>query len=96
MTQIENDKDTTCPKCGKSMTQEPVSDRYLKPGTELQNKFIVGYSIGAGGFGNTYIGLDKRLLRKVAIKEFYPEQYVTRASDGLTVIVQDNSLAPRF
>ena len=96
MTQIENDKDTTCPKCGKSLEQEPVAERYLKPGTELQNKFIVGYPIGAGGFGNTYIGLDKLLLRKVAIKEFYPEQYVTRSADGLRITVQDESLMPRF
>lgn len=96
MTQIENDRETQCPHCKKPLGSEHVSKRYLKPGTELQNKFIVGYPIGAGGFGNTYIGVDKLLLRKVAIKEFYPEQYVTRAMDGMKVTVTDNSLATRF
>lgn len=96
MTQIKEEKLNKCPNCGKSLTPEPVSDRYLKPGTELQNKFIVGYPIGAGGFGNTYIGWNKLLLRRVAIKEFYPEQYITRAKDRVTVSVATETLQPRF
>lgn len=74
----------------------PVSQKFLKPGTILQGKFIVGYPIGAGGFGNTYIGWNQLLLRKVAIKEYYPEQYITRADDHLTVTVPDKGLQPRF
>ncbi len=96
MTQIKEEKLNKCPNCGKSLSPEPVSDRYLKPGTELQNKFIVGYPIGAGGFGNTYIGWNKLLLRRVAIKEFYPEQYITRAKDSVTVSVATETLQPRF
>ncbi len=96
MAQIPDEKKDSCPVCGKSLAEEQQSEKFLKPGTVLQGKFIVGYPIGAGGFGNTYIGWNQLLLRKVAIKEFYPEQYITRASDHVTVTVPDPSLQPRF
>lgn len=96
MQQIQDDKLHTCPNCGKSLKSEQTSPKFLRPGTVLQGKFIVGYPLGAGGFGNTYIGWNQLLLRKVAIKEFYPEQYSRRATDGVTVTVTNGSLQPRF
>lgn len=96
MHQIQDEKLHTCPNCKKSLTIQPVSPRYLKPGTVLQGKFILGYPLGSGGFGNTYIGWNRLLLRKVAVKEFYPEQYIGRASDGVTVTVAEEKLQPRF
>lgn len=96
MTQIREEKLHICPNCRKSLTAQPVSDRYLKPGTVLQNKFIVGYPIGSGGFGNTYIGWNRLLLRKVAVKEFFPEQYIQRTGDNVTVSLVTENLKPRF
>lgn len=96
MTQIQDEKLHTCPNCGKPLTSDPVSDRYLKPGTVLQNKFIIGYPIGSGGFGNTYIGWNRLLLRKVAVKEFFPEQYIRRTGDNVTVSLMAENLKPRF
>jgi len=96
MTQIENEHVGHCHACGKSLKPESVSAKFLKPGTELGGRFIVGFPLGAGGFGNTYIGWNKVLLRKVAIKEFYPEQYVKRAEDGLHITVTDEKQFPRF
>ncbi len=96
MQQISNEKARTCPKCGKSLEPEPQKERFLKAGTVLGGKFIAGYPLGAGGFGNTYIGWDKVLCRKVAIKEFYPKQYSVRGRDGVTVTVADERLRPRF
>lgn len=96
MAQLSEQKTDTCPKCGKSLKEAPISPKFLKPGTILQGKFIVGYPIGAGGFGNTYIGWNQLLLRKVAIKEFYPEQYITRADNHVTVTVPNKDLQPRF
>lgn len=96
MTQIREEKLHICPNCGKSLTADPVSDRYLKPGTVLQNKFIIGYPIGSGGFGNTYIGWNRLLLRKVAVKEFFPEQYIRRTGDNMTVSLMAENLKPRF
>ena len=96
MSQISNDKASTCPVCGKSLDPEEQKPRFLKPGTVLAGKFIVGYHLGSGGFGNTYIGWDQILQRKVAIKEFYPEQYCGRGQDGLTVVVTDERLISRY
>ena len=89
MSPIQKSKLNTCPHCGNSLAFEPVDSKYLKPGTILQKKFVVGYPIGSGGFGNTYIGWDKFLLRKVAIKEYYPKQYVSR--DDATTEITLNS-----
>lgn len=96
MQQISNDKAHSCPNCGKSMDPEPQPERFLQPGAVLGGKFIVGCPLGAGGFGNTYIGWDNLLCRKIAIKEFYPEQYCTRGQDGSTVTVTEERLHPRF
>lgn len=96
MTQLEDKKLNTCPNCGKSLTPESLQPRYLKPGTVLKGRFVVGYPLGAGGFGNTYIGWDQVLLRKVAIKEFYPEQYSGRTMNGVSVSVANKELEPRF
>ena len=51
---------------------------HLSPGQVLHGKYLVGNSIGEGGFGITYIGRDLVLDIKVAIKEFYPNGYVNR------------------
>ena len=96
MQQIKDERLHTCPNCKKSLQLQQVPSRYLRPGTVLQRKFVVGYPLGAGGFGNTYIGWNQVLLRKVAVKEFYPEQYSGRSADGVTVTVSDGNLQPRF
>lgn len=96
MHQIENEKAHNCPKCGKSLKVQEQDTKFLRPGTVLQGKYIVGYPLGNGGFGNTYIGWNLFLQCKVAIKEFYPVQYSKRAEDGVTVSVSEESSAPRF
>ena len=96
MHQLQNERAHTCPQCGKSLAPEQQPDRFLKAGTVLGRKFVVGYPLGAGGFGNTYIGWDKLLFRKIAIKEFYPKQYCARGQDGLQVGVTDERLQTRF
>ena len=73
-----------CPNCfaqtfdGKKCT----SCRYIVKGERsvedlrqfflLKNRYVIGHSIGAGGFGITYIGRDLTLQRRVAIKEYFP------------------------
>lgn len=44
------------------------------------NRYMVGRVLGEGGFGITYIGCDLRLEMKVAIKEYFPTDKVTRNS----------------
>lgn len=76
--------DYYCPKCGKLMTHE-VPGEHLLPGSVLDNRYMVGYAIGQGGFGITYIGFDKVLEARVAIKEYFPTGYVTRLNSDYTV-----------
>lgn len=66
--------------CGYDLTTKNEDVHVLQPGTILQGKYYVGNVLGEGGFGITYIGYDLNLEIKIAIKEFYPNGYVTRES----------------
>lgn len=68
-----------CPHCGYIEGTPPEQAYYLMPGTILDNRYIIGTSIGFGGFGITYRAYDTVLNILVAIKEFYPAGLVNRA-----------------
>ena len=72
-----NDGSEFCFNCGKPVNSNHPP-HHLKPGTILHNQYLVGNSIGEGGFGITYVGLDLSLDMKIAIKEFYPSGYANR------------------
>ena len=80
---------TFCRYCGKNINESSDMGPYqLKPGTVLQNRYLIGRVLGEGGFGITYIGLDKVLTKRVAVKEFYPAGAAHRASvvsDGVII-----------
>ena len=69
--------DRYCLHCGKEIKEDSYP-HHLKPGTILDNKYLVGNAIGEGGFGITYVGLDLTLDMKIAIKEFYPSGFANR------------------
>ena len=75
-----------CPHCGKEAVSAELPPHYLRPGLELNNKYIVGRTLGEGGFGITYIGRDKNLDMRVAIKEYYPSGFVSRNSSASLTI----------
>jgi serine/threonine protein kinase len=50
----------------------------LPIGTVLHNRFEITGFLGEGGFGITYLGFDKTLERKVAVKEFFPHTFAFR------------------
>lgn len=82
-----------CTSC-MSEANKPNMPHQLKPGTILNNKYLVGNVLGEGGFGITYIGLDIMLKIKVAIKEYYPNGYVNRnngATNKITITAQNNA-----
>jgi len=66
-----------CPHCGYT-SNAPSSHIFLKPGTVLFGKYMVGRVLGQGGFGITYLGWDMNLDVKLAIKEFFPHGLVNR------------------
>ncbi len=70
--------ETRCPHCGSPEQPSTLSSVQLKPRTLLCHKYVVGKSLGRGGFGITYLGFDTILARKIAIKEYFPSSLATR------------------
>ena len=67
-----------CPHCGYALGSPPKEAYHLSPETVLKGRYIVGKTLGYGGFGVTYLGWDAVLERKVAIKEYLPNDFSTR------------------
>jgi len=75
-----------CPTCGQKDIPSKQHPLYLKPRTLLKQQYIVGKALGQGGFGITYIGFDRWLHKKVAIKEYLPAALATRDFREASVI----------
>lgn len=69
--------DSTCKHCQKLIDYQSKS-YHLRVGTKLNKRYLIGSSLGEGGFGITYIAYDTVLALRVAIKEYYPLKKVTR------------------
>lgn len=67
-----------CPLCGYVQTSDSEEIRYLRPGTILQERYVIGTVKGAGGFGIVYRAWDNNLGKMMAIKEFFPAQLIAR------------------
>ncbi|UCE30805.1 MAG: protein kinase [Burkholderiales bacterium] len=61
--------------------ETPRSGSTLPPGTRL-NEFEIVRLLAAGSVGGLYLAEDRLLGRRVAIKEFLPEQIALRTADG--------------
>ncbi|MBR8829831.1 MAG: Serine/threonine-protein kinase PknD [Chroococcopsis gigantea SAG 12.99] len=70
-------KSDYCPRCGAYL---PALLRdLLAKSTELRNgTYEIDHALGRGNFGITYHAHHHQLGRRVAIKEFYPQDYATR------------------
>ncbi len=65
-----------CGSCGKPLNYQ-ASPFHLPAGTIL-GAYRLGAVLGQGGFGITYIALDTKSGRRVAIKEYFPVQCCRR------------------
>lgn len=82
MQEVENRNSVgVCPHCKYDLTHIESDTHQLQPFTILSGKYLVGKVIGEGGFGITYLGFDLNLELIVAIKEFYPNGFVTREAN---------------
>ncbi len=69
-----------CPHCG-FVGENSEQLHLLRPGTVLNERYLIGNALGQGGFGITYIGRDLKLQMRVAVKEYYPNGYSIRNSE---------------
>lgn len=85
-----------CPNCGYVPGTQAESLLHLQPGTVLAGRYTVGKVIGFGGFGVTYISWDQTLQQSVAIKEYLPSEFATRAGGQTHVTVFSGNKAEQF
>ncbi len=72
-------KNGICPCCGARQGAEQGKDpRVLPPGRILHGQYILGRTIGVGGFGITYLAYDLLGNHRVALKELFPCKDVVR------------------
>ncbi len=92
----ERGLELTCLHCGYKADVKPESLLHLPPGFVLQDKYLLGRVLGQGGFGITYLAWDLTLNIKLAIKEYLPQQLVTRTAGSYTVTVYKPALTEDF
>ncbi len=76
-----------CPRCGTNNATLQNQQHQLPVGTILAGAYLVGKALGQGGFGVTYVGWDLNFDQKVAVKEYYPNGFVTREMSMQTTVV---------
>ena len=89
--QVVDDSYDVCPYCGYKEKENDVPRWILPPGTILNGKYQVGRSLGEGGFGITYLAWDVNMETKIAIKEYFPANIVSRdnTSEGGNHVAQN-------
>jgi beta-lactam-binding protein with PASTA domain len=91
-TETEN----VCPYCGYVVGTLPEQGNHMLPASRIHDRYYVGRVIGYGGFGVTYIGYDTELDRKVAIKEYMPNEFSGRVQGETKVTVYEGDRAEQF
>lgn len=71
-----------CRYCGYKFSEAEQNNSVLCPMTMLQDKYIIGRTLGIGGFGITYLAYDLFAKQKVAIKEYFPSELAVTDTFG--------------
>ncbi len=79
-----------CSYCGYSEGTGQAFPYHLVPGTLLNERYLLGKVLGHGGFGITYIAWDLKMLRKAAIKEYFPQNVAARNAGEMEVTAFSN------
>ena len=91
-----DEKLTVCPHCGFNEAALRQESYYLKPGTIIGGKYIVGKALSYGGYTVTYIGMDAEKTRKVMIKEYLPSDFSTRSEGDTEVTIYSGDACEQF
>ncbi len=77
MAEYEEDQEC-CPHCGYVRGTQPKEIYHLYPEVVLAGRYVVGTVVSYGGFGVLYRAWDEKLEAMVAVKEYFPSNYVNR------------------
>ncbi|NLI21807.1 MAG: serine/threonine protein kinase, partial [Clostridiales bacterium] len=88
-------EDQRCPRCGHD-NRVRVNGKGQLPFSIIKNRYLIGKALGRGGFGVTYMGLDLSLDRRVAIKEYFPSELVSRETGQSQLAPYDENSHSRF
>lgn len=88
-------QETHCKACGYSLavTQD---ERSLSVGDDLHGTYTVGRVLGTGGFGITYLCMDRRYSRICAIKEYFPGEWVKRVPMTKRMMLTDSRFEANY
>ena len=77
---------SVCAHCGFDKSQYVPPEMTLPLGSVLNDgKYLIGKTLGQGGFGVTYIALDRFLKLRVAIKEYLPKSMAYRNENSMSL-----------
>lgn len=62
----------------------------LAPGQVLADRYEIEKTLGQGGFGITYAAMDKKLLGRVAVKEYFPASLAVRREQGVEPLGEES------
>lgn len=71
---------TVCSYCGFNLAETEQVQYALNPFTVVNNRYLLGRTLGAGGFGITYLAYDTNSGRRVAVKEYFPSSICIRST----------------
>lgn len=91
-----DDEFEVCPYCGYIEGTKAKIPYHIQPGEILVYRYIIGKVLGYGSFGVTYLGWDCLLEKKIAIKEYLPNEFATRAEGASEVTVFDGEKSQQF
>lgn len=79
-----------CKVCGYQIGRPSEWPYSLPIGTALEDRYVIGKVLGAGGFGITYLACDVEKGYICAIKEYFPSHIARRIEDGEVYCAQED------
>ena len=93
---FEETEGAACSVCGFDPSEGTLDQSLLAPGSVLMNRYVIGRTIGKGGFGITYLAYDALAGRKIAVKEYFPYGVAQRTATSTEVSVTSADSAEAF
>ena len=85
------DRTGTCTNCKRHFSEDIATVGALPLRSLLAGRYLISAPLGRGGFGITYKAYDMLTRSRVAIKEFFPKGYASRAQKAFALEITDGA-----